>query len=168
MRKLFLLVLIFSTCMTVGNAQKLGHINLGNLLSEMPEAARADSTLVLYQKQESLKGDSIAVLFQKEYKVFVEAYNAGTLSATQTQKRQEELQKQQQIIQAYANDVQQKVEILRKQLLQPLLNRLDDAIRAIGAENGYTAIFDTSGGSLLYAQESEDVTPLVKKKLGIQ
>jgi outer membrane protein len=168
MRKFFLLVLIFSAFITVGNAQKLGHINLGNLIAEMPEAARADSTLVLYQKQESMKGDSIAVLFQKEYKVFVEAYNAGTLSATQAQKRQEELQKQQQIIQAYANDVQQKVEILRKQLLQPILAKLDDAIRAIGVENAYTAIFDTSEGAMLFALESEDVTPLVKKKLGLQ
>ncbi len=168
MRKIFVSIYLLFTLSVVNYAQKLGHINLGNLIADMPDAAKADSTLVLYQKQESIKGDSAAAIFQKEYKVFVEAYNAGTLSAIQAQKRQEELQKQQQIIQAYQSEVQQKVEILRKQLLQPILIKIDDAIRAVGKENNYTVIFDTSGGTMLYAIESEDVTPLVKKKLGLQ
>ncbi len=168
MRKSFLLVITLLALAVVGNAQKVGHMNLGNLLAGMPEAGRADSTLVLYQKQESMKGDTLAKLFQAEYKVFVEAYNAGTLSSIQTQKRQEDLQKKQEMLKAYAQEVEQKVEILRKQLLQPILLKIDDAIKLIGKENGFSFIFDTSNGAMLFAQESEDVTALVKKKLDIK
>lgn len=168
MRKSLLLVITFFALAVVGNAQKVGHMNLGNLLAAMPEAGRADSTLVLYQKQESMKGDTLAKLFQAEYKVFIEAYNAGTLSTIQTQKRQEDLQKKQEKLKIYAQEVDQKVEILRKQLLQPILLKIDDAIKLVGKENGFSFIFDTSNGTMLFAQESEDVTVLVKKKLDIK
>ena len=168
MRKSLLLIATLFALTAVSTAQKVGHMNLGNLLASMPEAGRADSTLVLYQKQESMKGDTLAKLFQAEYKVFVEAYNAGTLSSIQTQKRQEDLQKKQEVLKAYAQEVDQKVEILRKQLLQPILLKIDDAIKLVGKENNFSVIFDTSNGAMLFAQESEDVTALVKKKLEIK
>ena len=152
----------------VSNAQKIGHMNSGNLLAQLPEVAKADTGLVLYQKDLMLTGDTLAKAFEAEYKVFVEAYNAGTLSQQQTQKRQAELQKQQQKLQAYAQEVDQRVANLRRQLLQPVLTKLDEAIRAIAKENGYSFIFDTSTGGSLFAAESDDVTPLVKKKLGIK
>ena len=72
------------------------------------------------------------------------------------------------MLKAYAQEVDQKVEILRKQLLQPILMKIDDAIKLIGKENGFSVIFDTSNGAMLFAQESEDVTALVKKKLDIK
>ena len=168
MKKTIIFVLGFFLVLSMCTAQKVGHLNLGNILAEMPEAGRADSTLILYQKQESMKGDTIAKLFEKEYKVFVDAYNAGTLSPSQTQKRQEELQKQQRIIQAYAKDVEQKVEVLRQQLLQPILAKLDAAIKEVGKVGKYDAILDVSSGFMLYAQESEDIAPLVREKLGLK
>lgn len=168
MKKILLTGLVICVCILSGTAQKLGHINIGNIIADMPEAAKADSTLILYQKQESSKGDTLAKIFQKEYQVFVEAYNAGTLSPSQAQKRQEELRKNQAIIQNYAEEVRQKVEVLRKQLLQPILNQLDDIIRNIGKEGKYDIIFDASSGVFLFAQDSEDVAPLVRKKLGLK
>lgn len=168
MKKTILLGLVLTLCASYMSAQKIGYINVGNILTEMPAAGRADSTLVLYQKQESMKGDTLAKIFEKEYQVFVEAYNAGTLSPSQTQKRQEELKKQQQILQSYAQEVENKVEILRKQLLQPILNQLDDVIRQVGKEGNYDVILDASSGLFLYAQESEDIAPVIRKKLGLK
>ena len=57
---------------------------------------------------------------------------------------------------------------LRRQLLQPLVNKLDEAVRVVGKEGGYQVIFDTSNGSALFAAESDDVTALVKAKLGLK
>ena len=47
------------------------------------------------------------------------------------------------------------------------MGKLEDAIRAVAKENGYSVIFDTSTGSTLYAAEGDDITPLVKKKLNL-
>jgi outer membrane protein len=45
-----------------------------------------------------------------------------------------------------------------------------NAIQAVAKENGYTYVFDGSPGVgvLLYADETTNITPLVKAKLNIQ
>ena len=49
------------------------------------------------------------------------------------------------------------------------MDKLQNAIKAVGAEGGYTFIYDMSMGVVLYAGNgAEDVTPLVKAKLGIK
>jgi outer membrane protein len=43
------------------------------------------------------------------------------------------------------------------------------AVKDIAKEKGYTYIFDTSPGtSVLYSPDSDDITALLKAKLGIQ
>jgi outer membrane protein len=163
MNKFIFIALLLSVA-TIGKAQKIGHMNSGNFLSQVTEVAKADSGLVLYQKDLMLTGDTLAKAFEKDYKVFVEAYNAGTLSQIEIQKRQAVLQKQQQTLQAYAQEVDTRVANLRKQLLQPILTKLDEAIRAVAQESGYSFIFDTGAGSSLFAADSDDVSALVKKK----
>jgi outer membrane protein len=161
------LILATIFVVTVGYSQKIGHMNAGNLMAQMPEVAKADSVVKIYQKDLTLKGDTLAKAFEKEYKAFVDAYNAGTLSSVEAQKRQEYLQKQQNLLQTYAQDSDNKVATLRQQLLQPIIAKMDDAIRAVAKENSYTIIFDTSAGSTLFAQDSDDITSMVKKKLGM-
>jgi outer membrane protein len=41
------------------------------------------------------------------------------------------------------------------------------AIEQVAKENGYTYIFDTSVGAVLYWEESDNVLSLVKKKLNL-
>jgi outer membrane protein len=150
------------------SAQKIGHLNSGNILALMPDAAKADSGLVIYRNELVAKGDSAGKAFEKEYKAFVEAYNAGTLAQIQIQKKQEELQNAQKVLQNYAQEIDQRIANLRRQLLQPILVKLDEAVHAVGKEGGYQAIFDSSTGSTLFAQESDDVSAQVKAKLGLK
>ncbi|HNE30253.1 MAG TPA: OmpH family outer membrane protein, partial [Saprospiraceae bacterium] len=77
------------------------------------------------------------------------------------------LQKQQAYIQKFEEDAQQKVAAKRDELLQPILDKIDAAVKAVAKENGYLMIFDTSSGAMLFAADTEDVTELVKKKLGM-
>ncbi|MBC7774905.1 MAG: OmpH family outer membrane protein, partial [Phycisphaerae bacterium] len=39
--------------------------------------------------------------------------------------------------------------------------------KAVAKENGYAMVFDTSTGAMLFASDSDDLTELVKKKLGL-
>ena len=55
----------------------------------------------------------------------------------------------------------------RQALLAPVLDKLNDAIVAVGKEKGYSFIFDVSGGSMLYVTEADDVSALVASKLGL-
>jgi outer membrane protein len=167
MRKLLTLALLLSIT-SMAFSQKIGHLNSGNVLALMPEVGKADSVLKIYQRDLMLKRDTIIKLFESEYKAYVGAKQAGTLSAVQDQKRQESLQKQQQAIQQYGQSVEENVGILKKQLLQPILFKLDEAIQAIGKEGNYQIILDTSTGSSLFASESDDIMPQVKTKLNLK
>jgi outer membrane protein len=167
MRKLLTLALLMILT-SMAFSQKIGHLNSGNVLALMPEVGKADSVLKIYQRDLMLKRDTIIKTFEAEYKAYVGAKQAGTLSAVQDQKRQESLQKQQQAIQQYGQDVEQNVGILKKQLLQPILFKLDEAIQAIGKEGNYQVILDTSTGSSLFASESDDIMAQVKVKLNLK
>jgi outer membrane protein len=85
----------------------------------------------------------------------------------QAQTKEQELQKQQEYIQKFEQDAQQMVAVKREELLKPILTRVNDAIKAVATESQYLMIFDTSSGAMLFAAESDDVTALVKKKLGL-
>jgi len=50
--------------------------------------------------------------------------------------------------------------------LMPMIERVQDAINDVGAENGFTYIFDTSTGATVYTG-GEDVGSLVRAKLGM-
>ena len=68
----------------------------------------------------------------------------------------------------YEQEVIMKVQEKRQALLEPILKRVDEAIQAVGKENGYQMIFDTSQiNAILFVKESDDVAALVKKKLGM-
>jgi outer membrane protein len=46
-----------------------------------------------------------------------------------------------------------------------ILEKANDGIKAVAKANGYTYIFDSGAGSILFADESDDVLPLLKAYL---
>ncbi len=149
------------------NAQKFGYVNSTQLLLEMPDVKSADSQLESYQKQLIAKGENMVKSFEQKYQAYVTEANAGGLSKIQMQKREGELATEQQNIQKYELEVQQKILSKREELYKPILDKVQNAIDAVGKEGGYTMIFDASTGALLHANNSEDLTTQIKSKLGI-
>ena len=148
-------------------AQKFGYLNSAQLLSELPEVKAADADLEAYQKQLIASGENMVKSFEVKYQQYVKDVNEGILSQVQMQQKEGELGQEQQKIQQYEVEVQQKILKKREELYQPILDKVKKALEEIGKEKGYTMIFDASNGVILHANESENVMPLVKKKLGL-
>ena len=166
--KLLALLFVFATAATTTFAQKYGHLNAGNLLEQMPEVAQADSQMETFQKQMIAKGEQMAKAFQTKYEKFAGEVQQGIHSPVQQQKLEAELQKEQQAIIAYEQEVRQKVAAKREELLAPILDKVNNAIQNVGKEQGYSMIFDSSiPNVLLFVEDSDDVTAAVKSKLGI-
>ncbi|MEO8589764.1 MAG: OmpH family outer membrane protein, partial [Flavobacteriales bacterium] len=55
-----------------------------------------------------------------------------------------------------------------EELLKPMVEKTNLAIKDVADANGFTYIFDTSTGFVLYFEKGEDIMPLVKAKLGVQ
>lgn len=152
-----------------GSAQKYGHVNFGTLVSMLPETGAADTALLAYQQQLYAKGEEMAKAFQSNYEAFVKDVQSGSLTPVQQQTRQEELQKKQQEIIQYEEDMQQMAAKKREELLAPIIEKAQKAIEEIAKSNGYVMIFDTSiFNSVLFAQEADDIMPLLKTRLGIK
>lgn len=155
------------TLLAQTDPMKYGHMNLGNLLQEMPETAAAEAKLRVVADSLNALDSMKTVAFQTAYLQLKKEYDARELTAVQVQQRQAELEKQRQEIQDFEQKAQQVLEARRGEALQPILKKIDDAINVVAKENGFMMIFDVSTGSMLFASETIDVTPMVKKKLGI-
>lgn len=147
-------------------AQKYGHVNSALLLLEMPEIKQADTQLDAFQKDLVMKGEQMVKAFEDRLRAVEEQYGKGELSQIQVQQKQGELGKEQQAIQQYQVEVNQKIGMKREELYAPILEKVKVTIQQLGAEMGYTMIFDTSTSSLLFVEESEDLLPVIKSKLG--
>ena len=168
MKKLFFLSFFLMVASLEVAAQKYGHLNFGNLISEIPETEAADKELEAYQKQLVAKGEEMAAAFQQNYTKLLQDVQNGTLSPQEQQTKEAELQKTQQSILQYEQEVIQKVNVKRDELLKPIVEKAQQAINDVAKEGGYLLIFDTSiFNAVLFAQESQDVMSQVKAKLGI-
>ncbi len=169
MKKILLLSAFVALGVVVSSAQKYGHMNFGSLVSSLPETEAADKELEAYQKQLVAKGEEMAKSWQEKAKGYGQKVQSGEIAPIEQQKQQAALEKERDDILAYQQEVTQKVQEKRQELLKPIIDKAEAAIKEVAKENGYLMIFDTSVfNSILFAQDTDDVLPLVKAKLGIE
>jgi outer membrane protein len=159
------LILLLAFVQTVA-AQKFGHVNSALIIQGHPKVLAANAELETFRKSVMDPFEVKAKAFESKATFFQEEMSAGTLSKVTAQTRQEELQKEQQDLTTEQQQIEFSIMQKREQLLQPILSEVDSIIQTIGKEGSYTIIFDTSvQGALLFAQESEDITDVVKSKI---
>jgi len=160
---------IFLLATSPVTAQKYGHLNFGNLLELMPDREKADEELKAFRVPLQEEYDAKVKKYKEMENALVKGINGGEYSRKQIEQKQVELQQKQQEIANYENSILQQLEKKRQDLLKPLIEKIDDAIAEVAKENGYIMIFDTSiVNGVLYAQDSDDIMPLVKAKLGLE
>ncbi|GIV33537.1 MAG: hypothetical protein KatS3mg031_1072 [Chitinophagales bacterium] len=145
---------------------KLAHVNITNVLEAMPGYKAAEKKLQEFAKQlqETL------INMEKEYTTKVQEYyekEKEMLPAIKEVKAKEitDLETRMQKLQASSEDQMTQKQI---ELLKPLEEQVMGAIKAVATEKGIQYVFDSSVGSnLLYYPASDDITDLVKSKLGI-
>jgi len=145
---------------------KLGHINSNELMQIMP--GRDSAQTALQKEVEELQADMEAM--KKEYETKVNDYMAkrDQLSELIRKSKESDLQAMASRIEEFQANAQKLLEERQEALLKPIIDRAKKAIEEVGKENGYTYIFDAGVGAVLYSQDSDDIMPLVKKKLGLK
>ena len=164
--KVFVLVALTLAAMSVSAQVKLGHIETQKLIQAMPEWTAAQKTFEEEQKKVNTELNSLREQFQTklaEYSEKMKTYSEAMRATTE-----EELQGLQQRIQRFQETAMAQLEKTQNDLMQPVMEKALNAIKEVGKENGFTYIFDMNAGILYAAENSQDVQPLVKKKLGLQ
>jgi len=166
MKRMILAVGILSMAFVL-HAQKFGHVTSEELLQGMPEYDSAQIKLQELQQHYELEIERIQVEINKK----IEEFNQGeaTMSDLIKEAKASEVQELQMRLQNYSQTAQQDLQQQSMIVIQPVMDKARSAIDEVAKEHGLIYVFDLSQGNPIYtSEESLDMVPLVKAKLGIQ
>ena len=166
-KKILLAVLVAAPMCLMAQAPKFGYVSPLEIFNVMPERATAENTLKTAADKFDAEAKNLQEAFQKKMADYEAQEKDPNTPEAIKQRHQEDLQNDYQKIMNFQQTAQQEIQKQQDQLLAPIQQKLQDAIKAVGAEGGYTFIYDSS--TLLYmGNGAEDITAKVKAKLGIK
>ena len=145
---------------------KLGHINSNELMQIMPGRDSAQTILQaeVTELEQTLK--SMQSEAEQRYNDYVANQSGWTELIRQTKQR--EIQDMGARIQEFQENAQKQLQQREQDLLKPIIDRAKKAIEDVAREGGYTYILDSGTATVLFSQDSDDIMPQVKKKLGLK
>jgi len=152
---------------TAGYAQKFGYCNSSELLTQMPEVKAADSELKDFQTQLTKKGQDMQKALQEKAQALQLKQERGEIAPKDLEAQTAKLKKDEEFLGKYEQEVYQKLTEKRELLFKPLLDKVNEAMKSVAIEQSLSLVFDSGSQILLYADESLNVTKLVKTKLGM-
>lgn len=148
-------------------AQKFGHLKSADVLTVMPEFTKAQTDIQAMQKQ-----------YEDEMKRATDELTKNILNTNRNKPT---------FLRTFRKDARKNCRNYRKRNAVPTrcttaiaeiirwydgtyLQKIEDAIKAVGQEGGYTYIFDLNRTEIPYVNEAQstDVTAAVKAKVGIK
>lgn len=162
--------LLFAAALFIGatsftNAQsKVAHINVGELVSSMPEMKTAQAEME--QMGKTFETDIQEMM--NEYKTKAQQYEAEAATKTNedNQKRGEELAGMQQNIRQFQANAQQQLQQKELDLLEPITKKAKAAILKVAKAQGFDYVLDSSQGSGVIMAEGKNLLQDVQKELG--
>jgi len=146
------------------NAQKIAHINVEKIMTEMPEfkdgQAQLKKLYATYQKEFQEMQD----VYQTKLKKYQSESSA--VSEQENQKRVKELMEMEKNIAKAQQEIQQEAAKKEAELMKPIQEKLLKVINEVAKEKGFKYVFDSSGPTNLIVAEGYDLFNDVKTKLG--
>lgn len=168
-KKLFIALLCFLPLSLFAQDLKFGYFDRSQIFQSMPETVAAFKKLDELGKNYETEIAKIQEEYQKKGSEFVAARD--TLPEAIRTRRMTEIQDIEQRLQSFYQDSQKDMQKQQQDLIVPINKKLADAVKAVGQENGFVYIFDTSANSgLMYwsAEKCTDVTNLIRTKLNLK
>lgn len=146
---------------------RFGNVDTDLIFEALPESRLIETELSQLQ---AAYDDEIQKMGE-EYQVKVSDFVAvqQTLDHNIAEARAQEIEQLQQRIQQFRIKAAQSLREQREQRTAPIIERVTNAIKAVGQRYGYTYIFDLKQAGILYfsPEQCDDVTPLVRQELGL-
>ena len=161
-----LAVAVLLTTVAGAQALKFGHINSADLIQSMPQTKTADSTLKKFAESLDSQLKTMTIEYQTKLQYYQSKVDSMPDAIKQT--KEKELYDLQTRIQDFQQTAQESIQKKKEEIYGPILKKAEDAIKSLAKEKSYSYIFDTSVGAVIFAQESDDIMPMVKSRLGIK
>ncbi|MBA7539613.1 hypothetical protein ES705_31893 [subsurface metagenome] len=171
MKKYIKIVLVTALLLSGANVfaqnYKFGHINSNELFALMPERDSAQQILQNFAKELENQLETMRVELNNKYNDYLNEQENLTDLIKQT--KEQEINDLDQRIRGFETTAQQELQKKEAELFQPIYEKANNAIQEVAKENKFTYVFDLAARALIYfSEDSENIMPLVKKKLGIE
>jgi len=170
MKKVFLLAAIAAMPFVVSAQElKFGYVNTMELLYALPEVSDVEKQYADYAAENRKLYEGMQAEAQKEYEKFQEMMQNPAATDAQKKVQLEIVQGLEQRLQNIQVTIQQDMQQKEMQLMQPLHEKVQKAIDAVGKKNNFFMVFSTDSQAIAYKSDKAiDITPLVKKELNIK
>lgn len=147
-----------------GNAS-VGVTASEQLLAAMPDVKVAEANMDALREYLGKKGQAMVDQLQKDYVAIQEKIDKGLLSPQQQEREAVMLKKRENEIKQYEMDMQEQLNKKRYDWLQPILDKLNAAIKNTALEKGHAIVVDKN--IIIYHHPSLNITEPIKRKLGL-
>ncbi len=172
-KRIWLAIMVAVVCLPIGNSA-LAQLKFGYTDAQLVVAQMSEYRETLQQLQ------ALAESSQLEYQQLIQKYQEkltdyqkkqALLSDAARATREQELTNMEREIQQFLATKEQELEQKEAELMNPLLERVQNAINEVAAEQSLDLVINAQAAGapvLLYADESMDITETVMARLGIQ
>ncbi|MBP5401056.1 MAG: OmpH family outer membrane protein [Bacteroidales bacterium] len=168
MKKIILILVVFVAGLFCNelNAQKtkFGHVDYAGIIELMPETDSAQVAVKQLKADLEAEAGVMQQEFQAKYEDF--AQKQATYSPAVAKVKQKELEDMYQRLQAFAEGAQSQIQAKQVELLEPVQQKVLDAIKEVAKAENFTYVFDIS--TVAYGWDTTDLTDKVKAKLGVK
>ena len=164
MKKLIVLLFMILPLGVVAQEVKIAYVKTQEVFMAMPEVSDMEKQMADLNEKYKKELEQMQEEYQKKYSDFIAQQDS--LTENIKLRRMQEIQDIQGRMDNFMQVAQQDGQKKQQELLQPIQQKLQGAIKAVGDEKGYTYIIDPA--ALLYTGNAAvDATPFVRTKLGL-
>lgn len=159
--------IFFAKSLAAQTAQQIAYINSNELLEAMPEKVKASNQLIDLNNKYKEELNVMQNDYNKKYSDFI-SYQTSMAENIRLRRMQElyELERQ---INNFMKVAQEDIQNQEKAMIEPLRQKVNDAIYQVGIERGFICIYDLANPGIAFiTPDATNATPLVKQKLGIR
>ena len=143
---------------------KIGYVDNGKLMDKYQEKIDVEADFKIKADALSQKRDSISKAFQAEAQAFQS--EAEKMPQKKAQEQYGQMQQRGQMIGQQLQQEDQQLQAAGQTEMDSIVSKVKKEVQAYGKANGYSYILGGGdGGSVLYGEESKDVTDEVVKLL---
>ncbi len=166
-KKIVIFLLCFMPLAMMAQDLKLGHVNSQQIIMAMPEREKMEKDLEALQSE--YEGEILKM--REEFQAKIKEYQdkLSTMPQSIKETRESELMEMEQRLNVFTQSASVDLQQKQQEFVAPLIEKVTKAIGEVAAEQNYTYVFDLSAQGIVYSSpKSNDITALVKAKLGIK
>ena len=169
-KRFFITLLVLSSIVcgsTVEGQNKIAFVNTIDIINSLPDKISATDKLNTLSENYKQELQIMQNEYNKKYSDFI-TYQEKLAESIKL-RRMQELTDLENRIQNFTKIAQKDIEEHEQLLLEPINEKVNNAIEAVGIEQNFTVIYDLDDSGIVFVSPSAiDANSLVKSKLGVK